>query len=71
MKEFTCVFFGRKKNALGVKYVCEVAVKAENEAKAKLACYDTHEHIWGGVDGIRTKEVDGEAPVLQIPGEFL
>ena len=71
MREFTCVFFGRKKNALGVKDVYEVKVKAEDPVKARLACYDTHEHIWGGVDGIRVKEVEAKAPVFQLPREMV
>jgi hypothetical protein len=56
MKEFVCKFFGKRVGAIGISSPYEVCVTAEDKQKARLACYDTHEHIWGGLDGIYTKE---------------
>lgn len=58
MKEFVCRFVGKKRGALGVSYGHSIEVKAEDEKKARLACYDTHEHIWGGLEGIHVKEAE-------------
>ncbi|CAB4131437.1 hypothetical protein UFOVP276_198 [uncultured Caudovirales phage] len=47
----------KKRGALGLTYPYELRVKAEDEHKARLACYDAYEHIWGGVEGIQVLAV--------------
>jgi hypothetical protein len=60
MRTFRCSFAGRKVGAIGITISVSLFVKAEDEQAARLACYNTHEHIAGGLDGIRVHEVTDE-----------
>lgn len=56
-KKYECTFVGKTTGALGVSSWHKIVVEAPDERSAKLRCYNTHEHITGGVDGIRVKEI--------------
>lgn len=45
MKTFECYFTGRQVGAIGIMGEFIVTVQAEDEDKAKLKIYKTHEHI--------------------------
>ena len=62
MKKYECSFTGRKKTAIGITYPIVIIVEAEDEPGARLACYETHNHIHGGPDGIWVKEILPEPP---------
>ena len=58
MKKFVCTFLGKKRGAIGVSDHYTIEVTAADTSGARLACYDTHEHIWGGLQGIHVKEME-------------
>lgn len=60
MRTFRCSFSGKKIGSLGITILVSLFVKAENEQAARLACYNTHEHIAGGLEGIQVREVTDE-----------
>lgn len=58
MKRFRIVFRGCPKGRLNTAMKERVVrvVEAEDEKAAAWKAYDTHEHIWNGVDGVRVTE---------------
>lgn len=52
-------FSGRKAGALGIGNPgVTTEVEADNPKEAALKAYDTHEHIWGGADGVLVTPVE-------------
>lgn len=45
MRQFTFTFQGKERGALGLPQVFTVTTEGENLQAARLALYDTHEHI--------------------------
>lgn len=45
MKTFKVTFYGRTKNALGIRYNITDTVQAEKIEDVRLALYDKYEHI--------------------------
>lgn len=45
MKTYSLTFLGRETGTIGIFHHCEITVQAENTDTAKLAVYNTHEHI--------------------------
>ena len=45
MNQYTFMFIGREKGAIGSFHDCRKAVEAPDMDAAKLKLYDTHEHI--------------------------
>ena len=57
--KFRLRFSGRKIGALGVGNPgVTTEVEANTAKEAALKAYDTHEHIWGGTDGVLVTPVD-------------
>ncbi len=50
---YRIAFYGRRCGALGLSGFQVLDVVADSVDEAKLRAYDTHEHISGGLDGIR------------------
>ena len=63
MNQYTFVFIGREKTAIGVFHDCRISVIAENQREAELMLYDTHEHIHS-LDCVRVQ------PIVNLPGEL-
>jgi hypothetical protein len=68
---YHAIFHGRQVGAIGIFHRCEVVVEGETPEAARLALYQTHEHISGltltpqsGVAQI-CAECDAEAPYEQ------
>lgn len=55
MNRYRLAFYGRRVNALGISEFHVIDVEAEDEEKARLKAYDTHEHIHGGIKVIPLK----------------
>lgn len=51
-------FNGRTIGAIGIFYNIVLEVEAENELAARWKAYETHEHIAGGVDGVRVQLIE-------------
>lgn len=45
MIKYRCTFTGRKVGAIGIFYRHTVEVTAHTPEAARLACYETHDHI--------------------------
>jgi hypothetical protein len=57
LRRFQIKFYGKKNGALGLSFLVEKIVEAENEKLARMKAYDTHEHISGGLEGIYVREI--------------
>jgi hypothetical protein len=53
MNRYRLEFRGRGRNAIGALHPIMVVVAAPNYVTARLRAYDAHEHIVGGVEGVR------------------
>jgi len=53
MNKYRIVFHGRKIGALGTSSFQVLDVEAETEDAARWKAYDTHEHISGGIEGVK------------------
>jgi hypothetical protein len=53
MPRYDLYFSGRRVGAIGITHPVLITVEADNEMAAALKAYDTHEHIAGGVNGVR------------------
>lgn len=59
-------FSGRKVGALGIGNPgVTTEVEADNPKEAALKAYDTHEHIWGGADGVLVTSLEEESQDAQ------
>jgi len=53
MNRYRLEFFGRGRGAVGALHRITVEVAARDYVAARLRAYDAHEHIVGGVEGVR------------------
>lgn len=60
MNTYRILFHGRRVNALGITSFQCLDIEAESPEAAKRKAYETHEHISGGLDGIRVASVKGD-----------
>jgi len=61
--KFRLNFHGRRIGAIGIFYSCSVVVEADNSEDAAWKAYDTHQHIYLGVDGVHVAPVPDDTPV--------
>ena len=54
MKTYKATFYGRKVGAIGIRYLIEDTVSADNKEAARLKLYDKYEHI----SDLKLKEVE-------------
>jgi len=57
MNRYRLDFYGRRVRALGASGSQVVDVEAANEEEAREKAYETHEHISGGLDGVRVQKI--------------
>ena len=70
MPTYIAHFTGRKVGAIGTCGMCSQTVRAENEEKARIALYDTHEHI-GSVRFVRCEACSTSEDVGVVGGAHL
>ena len=61
--KFRLDFTGRRIGAIGIVYRCTLIVEAANPEEAAWKAYDTHEHIYLGVDGVAVTSMPIDMPV--------
>lgn len=59
MNRWKLKFTGRECGAIGIYYPCEIIVKAETEADARIKLYDTHD--MGGDHRLHVEKIEGKS----------